>query len=93
MIKSKPPTPEQLIPIIVKTLREYPLWARRDLWLAQMVMEMVKERVKRKHMACPHGGLSAAICRHPVNFHRDGALRDFSLSVADYEWLKGKVGE
>lgn len=45
----------------------------------KLIRKLVEEREERKLMACPHGGLSIAVCKHPEGFHRNEALRDFSI--------------
>ena len=74
-------TPEQLIPIIVKVLRETQRpWGRKDLWLAQMVVGMVQQKAKEHKRRGCRGGMAES-------------LFDFSLTPEDWTWLKEKVGE
>ena len=89
-------TIEQLVPIIVRYLKESG-WPGHDgnffdcdwpglahgtwyhpRWLAQMVVGIVEERLSK------YGDRRIGLKL---------TLRDFSLTKADYEWLKGKVGD
>ncbi len=70
-------TIEQLVPQIVKALKEIP-WGERDFWLAQMVVGIVEKEAWLK--ADGNG-----------NPQYDVALREFGLSEDDWRWLKGKI--
>ena len=102
-------TPEQLVPIIVKALREISPWPwtwgapplkhwpkspelsaarfirQSPLWLAQMVVEMVEERT--------HVYANDSEGKWDATHFIAETLRDFSLTEADWKWLKGKVEE
>ena len=97
-------TTEALVPQIVKALRdadnEHILTAltRYELWLAQMVVGWIQDREKQ------YASVSYSVPGYfvenpgPIFIHVYGgneplklALRDFSISKEDYEWLKGKV--
>ncbi len=77
---------EQLVPQIVKTLKEIPwgerAWGKRDFWLAQMVVGLMEERKNWLILATLKGQPKLAEAQ---------ALRDFSLTESDWNWLKGKV--
>lgn len=51
-------------------------WA---VYCSDLIRELVNMRAERKLMACPHGGLSAAACRHPSDFHLNEAFADFGI--------------
>ena len=87
---------EQLVPEIVRMLREsewpdvYGDLFRNGIrtwyhpsWLAQMVVGLVEERAMSHSVIDLEIQEEAAIER---------AVDNFNISVADYEWLKGKVG-
>lgn len=82
-------------------------WGLYDGWLARLVVGIVEERAKyrqadawadlledelhepehRDHDQCYQDARAVDEISHKL------ALRDFNISQADYEWLKGKVGE
>ena len=94
---------ETLVPQIVKALREYE-WPETDcsvhfrlldwtrggnwyhpLWLAQMVVGIVEEREQWL--------ILATLKDEPGLLVEAQALREFSLTLEDWTWLKEKVGE
>ena len=117
-------TIEQLIPQIVKTLREISEWPWKDhptdeywivsstnhgvvtvedvekhfiknspLWLAQMVVGIVEERAELNYRRQGGKWGFIALTDKEQREWQTRALRDFSTSTEDYEWLKGKVGK
>lgn len=101
-------TPEQLVPEIVKALREISPWSWKDqfkgenpygvliasspLWLAQIVVGVVAERA-RTHFYVKGYGPTPDASFKKWNECINIALRDFGLTEADWQWLKEKAGE
>ena len=85
-------TIEWLVPIIVKSLLDegksmfFAGFYQRGRWLAQMVVGIVKVKAEGH---CNWQDHTHAWCDASI----ESALRDFSITQADYEWLKGRVGE
>ena len=73
-------TPEALVPIIVKALREIP-WGERDLWLAQMIVGMVEERAVQD---CDNPDVTFLDCINKES-HICRAYEHFGLTESD--WL------
>ena len=84
-------TTEKLVPIIVKALRDVgnehilTAFTRYELWLAQMVVRAIEDR--KTHYWNFH---TAYTLKSPQKCEAK-ALRNFGISLEDYEWLKGKV--
>ena len=99
-------TPEQLVPIIVKALREISDWKWQrakntthpsfvdasPIWLAQLVVGIVEERAAIHRI---EGTCGEAHILYPDYCKEESlveALRDFGITPEDLTWLKEKVG-